>query len=320
MKIFTADSFTDTIFAGNPAGICILERFPTEQDMQSIAAEVNLSETAFVVPVSENSFNIRWFTPSVEVALCGHATLAAAHILWNEISESYPPEIFFECKSGRLRAIRLEEKGAISLDFPSYATAQVETPPGLVEALGCDPIFVGLAGDDYLIELASAYAVIKHTPNIDLLAHLPCRGVIVTGRADKNESENEICAFDFASRFFGPRVGVPEDPVTGSAHCKLAPYWSQRLGTKVMRAFQASKRGGHLIVTDAGSRVYIEGRAVTVFVIEFSHWKPSSHSSSSAPTSGVAVPVPVEGCGGCCGGDDNTSRTTVTAVSPDAKN
>ena len=218
MKFCTVDAFTDTLFKGNPAAVCVVEAFPTDEFMQSIATEVNLSETAFIVPLKSNHFDIRWFTPKTEVALCGHATLAAAHVLWTEMEIVTTEEIYFESKSGVLKAWRDED--GITLDFPAHYVEPISIPEGLLEALNVAPVSVGQANDDYLVELRSAQDVIDLVPDIAHLVDIDCRGVIVTAEGGPDAD------YDFISRFFAPKVGVPEDPVSGSAHCKLATYWS----------------------------------------------------------------------------------------------
>ena len=261
MKFCTVDAFTDTLFKGNPAAVCVVEAFPGDDLMQSIATEVNLSETAFIVPLNSNHFDIRWFTPTVEVALCGHATLAAAHVLWTEMEIVTTEEIYFESKSGVLKAWR--DDNGITLDLPAHYVEPISIPEGLIEALGVSPVSVGQANDDCLVELHSAQEVIDLSPDTARLANIDCRGIIITaeGNADSD--------YDFVSRFFAPKVGVTEDPVTGSAHCKLATYWSERLGKNVFNAYQASKRGGYIKVRHEGERVLLTGHAVTAFSGKF---------------------------------------------------
>lgn len=261
MKFCTVDTFTDTLFKGNPAAVCVIGEFPSDDFMQSIATEVNLSETAFIVPLNGNHFDIRWFTPKVEVSLCGHATLAAAHVLWTEMEIVTTEEIYFESKSGVLKAWRDDD--GITLDFPAHYVEPISIPEGLIEALGVSPVSVGQANDDCLVELHSAQEVINLSPDIARLANIDCRGIIITaeGNADTD--------YDFVSRFFAPKVGVTEDPVTGSSHCKLATYWSERLGKNVFNAYQASKRGGYVKVRHEGERVLLTGHAVTAFSGKF---------------------------------------------------
>jgi PhzF family phenazine biosynthesis protein len=255
MKFCTVDAFTDKLFHGNPAAVCVVDAFPDDELMQNIATEVNLSETAFVLPRYENHYEIRWFTPTIEVNLCGHATLAAAHVLWTEMELVNNNEIYFESKSGILKANKNQTD--ITLDFPAQLTEPTSIPDGLIEALGISPVFVGRSFDECLVELHSEEEVMNLNPDISLLSNVDCRGVIVTAEGSGK--------YDFVSRFFAPRDGIPEDPVTGSAHCKLAPYWSSRLERNDFIAYQASKRGGVLKVSHVGERVLLTGQAVTAF-------------------------------------------------------
>ncbi len=256
IPIFQVDAFTGKPFRGNPAGVCLLKG-PADADwMQAVAAEMNVAETAFLCP-EEGGFYLRWFTPAVEVELCGHATLAASHILWEQ--GIIPPErtARYRTLSGILTA-RLEGK-LVELDFPARPP-RPEAPDWtdeLIGALGVKPCFVGLSAEDALVEVADEDTVRALRPDIEALRPLPVRGVIVTSRSRNRE-------YDFISRFFAPAVGIDEDPVTGSAHCVLGPYWAGKLGRKSLSAFQASSRGGELRVTLAGDRVLIAGKAVTV--------------------------------------------------------
>jgi PhzF family phenazine biosynthesis protein len=252
--IIQVDAFTDTPFAGNPAGVCVLDEPAAQEWMQDVAREMNLSETAFLDPV-EDGFNLRWFTPAVEVDLCGHATLAAAHVLWEQGHLPADKPARFHSKSGLLTARR--QGDWIELDFPAEPAAPVEPPAALLETLGVEPRYVGKNRMDYLVELASAETVRGLEPNLSHLMTFPHRGVIVTSRADSAE-------YDFVSRFFAPQVGIAEDPVTGSAHCCLGPYWQGRLGRAQMVAYQASARGGVVRVRVEGDRVYLGGQAVSV--------------------------------------------------------
>ncbi len=253
-SIYQVDAFTDQPFHGNPAAVCILEQPTSDARMQNIAREMNLSETAFLVPQGKG-FHLRWFTPAAEVDLCGHATLASAHVLWETgcLAETHPA--CFHTRSGLLTATRQEDW--IQMDFPATPEQAVDPPAGLAEALGVIPRYTGRNQFDYLVEVEGEAAVRSLSPDITRLAELPVRGVIVTSRAAAPN-------FDFISRFFAPAVGVPEDPVTGSAHCCLAPFWSQRLGKNQMNAYQASPRGGVVQVQVAGDRVLLRGQAVTV--------------------------------------------------------
>lgn len=255
--LFQVDAFASGPFTGNPAAVCLLERgeAPEPDWMQDVAAEMNLAETAFVRPRPDGDFDLRWFTPTAEVKLCGHATLASAHVLW--ASRMLPPAepARFHTLSGVLTAT--QDDGLITLDFPSTPTRPVDAPDGLFDALGLTETTVESDGDDYLIELDHAEAVRDLQPDLGHLGQIDARGVIVTARYDRPDA-------DIVSRFFAPRVGVPEDPVTGSAHCRLAPYWAARLGKTTLRAVQASMRGGRLLVELNGDRVRLSGRAVTV--------------------------------------------------------
>ena len=254
LRITQVDAFTDTPFAGNPAAVCLLPAPRDEGWMQSVAREMNLSETAFLVRAADG-YDLRWFTPSVEVALCGHATLASAHVLWEDGHLPPARQARFHTKSGLLTGNRAGEW--IELDFPAKREEPAAAPAGLVEALGVTPKYVGKNQFDYLVEIDGEVAVRRLTPNHAALAALPVRGVIVTSRADSP-------GYDFVSRFFAPGSGVPEDPVTGSAHCALGPYWQSRLGKSDLVAYQASPRGGVVRVRVAGDRVKLGGRAVTV--------------------------------------------------------
>jgi PhzF family phenazine biosynthesis protein len=253
--IVVVDAFTDRPFAGNPAAVCVLPEPADETWMQQVAREMNLSETAFLVREAD-AFRLRWFTPAAEVALCGHATLASAHWLWESAAVAASQPIAFETKSGRLMA--MQSGPWIGLDFPAKPAAAAEPAPALARALGTVPVAFGVSQFDALAELGSQEAVEQLTPDIAALAALPYRGVIVTARAAS-------AGFDFVSRFFAPKVGVPEDPVTGSAHCVLGPYWKERLGKDDFLAYQASARGGVVKVGVRGDRVLLGGRAVTVW-------------------------------------------------------
>ena len=256
MLLLQIDAFTSHPFRGNPAAVCLLDAERDETWMQSLAAEMNLSETAFLLP-RDDGFRLRWFTPSVEVALCGHATLASAHLLWEEQLWRPDEQIRFHTKSGLLTADRDGE--VIELDFPATLETKSDPAPGLLESLGIpDPLYVGRNKFDYLIEVASEEVVRGLNPDHAQLRKIEARGVIVTSRAASTT------AADFVSRFFAPGSGVDEDPVTGSAHCCLAPYWSSRLGKQEMTGFQASRRGGYVRVRHHGDRVKLGGRAVTI--------------------------------------------------------
>ena len=254
--VWQVDAFASRPFTGNPAAICALERWPEDSWMQAVAAEMNLAETAFLVPGNE-AFQLRWFTPVVEVDLCGHATLGSAHFLWESGRLAPATVARFQTRSGLLTA---EQAGTgwIALDFPATPVAEAPTPPGLVEALGAEPVWCGRSRFDVVVELDSDEAVRTLTPDIRALARVKARGVVVTARATTGDA-------DFVSRFFAPASGVDEDPVTGSAHCALAPFWAERLGKAAMTGYQASRRGGTVRVELRGDRVRLEGQAVTVF-------------------------------------------------------
>ena len=258
LPLYQVDAFADRPFAGNPAAICLLDQPGDARWMQDVAGEMNLSETAFLLPAGDG-FNLRWFTPAIEVELCGHATLASAHVLWETGRLDPASTARFHTLSGLLTA---ERKGEwIELDFPANPVEEVSPPEGLIEALGGEPIeprFIGKSRFDYLVELTSEEAVRSAVPDHTRLRTLPVRGVIVTARGDAGGP------YDFVSRFFAPGSGVDEDPVTGSAHCTLAPYWADRLGKTEFLAYQASARGGVVRVRLDGDRVKLGGQAVTV--------------------------------------------------------
>jgi PhzF family phenazine biosynthesis protein len=255
IPIYQVDAFTEEPFAGNPAAVCLLEGPADESWMQNVGREMNLSETAFLYPW-EGGFNLRWFTPAVEVELCGHATLASAHVLWTEGYLPLEEEARFQTKSGLLTAARADEW--LELDFPATPPKEAEAPPGLLEALGvAAAAHVGKTRFDYLVEAAGEEVVRGIEPDARRLRELNVRGVMVTARAAAGEH-------DFVSRFFAPGAGIDEDPVTGSAHCALGPYWGAKLGREEMVAFQASARGGVVRVRLAGDRVKLGGKAVTV--------------------------------------------------------
>jgi PhzF family phenazine biosynthesis protein len=255
LPLFVADAFTDRPFRGNPAAVCLLDRPREEEWMQSVAAELNVSETAFLLPEGDG-FHLRWFTPRVEVDLCGHATLASAHIVWQERRAGPKSDIDFHTRSGRLTATRRE--AAIALDFPANPDTTAEPPAGLLEALGTSARHVGRTRSDYLLELKSAAVVRGLRPDFVRLRATEARGVIVTARSDDP-------SFDFVSRFFAPAAGIDEDPVTGSAHCSLGPFWAARLGRTALVGYQASARGGVVRVEVRGERVTLIGRTVTVW-------------------------------------------------------
>ena len=249
LQYYHVDAFAGTVFSGNPAGVCPLERRLPDETLQRIAAENTLSETAFFTR-EPGYFHLRWFTPTVEVDLCGHATLAPAHVLFSELGH---PEstVRFQTRSGLLTATRRE--AMIELDFPARPPLPCAAPENLLRGLGRRPHEV-LKARDYVAVFGSQSEVASLKPDMDLLARLDCLGIIATARGDDA---------DFVSRFFAPRAGVPEDPVTGSSHCSLIPLWSERLGKKDLLARQISRRGGEIFCRHLGDRVGIGGRAVT---------------------------------------------------------
>ncbi len=252
-RITQVDAFTATPFAGNPAAVCVLPEPGEAVWMQQVAREMNLAETAFLYR-QEDGFSLRWFTPLVEVDLCGHATLASAHVLWEEGHLSAGESARFHTRSGLLTATR--DGAWINLDFPATPATPAEASSDLIAALGAPAVWAGKTPWDYLVEVDSEATLRALAPDFTRLARVPARGVIVTSRSAAPE-------YDFVSRFFGPAVGVNEDPVTGSAHSALAPYWAERLGKSEFAAYQASARGGNLRVRLNGERVIIGGQAVT---------------------------------------------------------
>lgn len=255
IPFYQVDAFTQEAFKGNPAAICILSEAIHEQWMQNIAAEMNLSETAFLIP-KQNGYLLRWFTPQIEVDLCGHATLASAHVLWE--NAYLPPDLpaIFHTKSETLTAKR--EGQWIELNFPREAEASCECPAQLMEALGIENYtYIGKNRLDYFIELDTEEEVRALRPNYSLLSQIQTRGVIVTSHSQNSK-------YDFVSRSFFPSIGVNEDPVTGSAHCCLGPYWKKRIEKNTLIGYQASKRGGLVKVTVKADRVLLGGQAITV--------------------------------------------------------
>lgn len=253
VRIVQVDAFTDTPFTGNPAAVCVLPRPADERWMQHVAREMNLSETAFLVR-QDDAWGLRWFTPALEVDLCGHATLAAAHVLWEDGHQAAGTPARFDTKSGRLTAERSGNR--IEMDFPAQPDRAVSPPDSLLDALGVPARYVGQSRTDYLVEVATEVEVRGLTPDFARLRQYPVRGMIVTSRSDSP-------GFDFVSRFFAPAAGVDEDPVTGSAHCCLAPYWGAKLRKTEMVGYQASARGGVVHARLAGERVILGGQAVT---------------------------------------------------------
>lgn len=252
MNIYQVDAFSEQLFSGNPAAVIPLKKWISTDLMQLIAAENNLSETAYLVKKEEGVYGIRWFTPETEVDLCGHATLAAAHVLYTHLKFS-GKSIFFDSHSGRLSVEK--KSGMYWLDFPSQPPKPVKSPKLLPEAIGTIPIYTGV-NVDLLVLIDGEKILRKMRPDLEILKRLDIRGVIVTSASDD-------ARFDFVSRFFAPAVGVPEDPVTGSAHTVLTPFWCKRLGKTELVARQLSKRGGTLRCSLNGKRVKIGGSAVT---------------------------------------------------------
>jgi len=255
IKIFQVDAFANEPFTGNPAAVCVLEKEALEQWMQNVASEMNLSETAFLCRV-EDGYNLRWFTPTMEVDLCGHATLASAQVLWEAGYLRPDEEARFYTRSGLLCASK--RGGFIELGFPLLSEQQAPLPDGLKEGLGINPIYVGKNRFDYLVEVESEEMLRNLEPNFNLFKNIPARGIIVTSVCESKE-------YDFISRFFAPGSGIDEDPVTGSAHSCLGPYWQKRLGKSRFKAYQASRRGGVVHVSLNGERVTLGGNAVIVF-------------------------------------------------------
>jgi PhzF family phenazine biosynthesis protein len=258
LKIYQVDAFTDQPFQGNPAAVCILPKPREESWMQNLAREMNLSETAYLHKV-QDGFNLRWFTPAVEVTLCGHATLASAHILYELELVAHKEEARFHTASGLLTAKKVKEE--IELNFPATPPEEISEPEGLLDALGVKANYIGKSRFDYLVRVGSEAEVRQAAPDFGKLNELGVRGVMLT-------SISETEGFDFISRFFAPGAGIDEDPVTGSAHCCLGPYWAQELGKDEMVAFQASARGGVVRVRVEPERVFLGGKAVTVMVGE----------------------------------------------------
>jgi PhzF family phenazine biosynthesis protein len=255
IPLFIVDAFTDTLFSGNPAAVCPLEEWPDDGILQSIAIENNLSETAFFLK-EEKTYDLRWFTPAVEVDLCGHATLASAHVLFHHLGYD-APQINFQSRSGEL--VVKNEDEMLVMDFPAFEAAPIDTPDGLAKGLGLTPQQVLQAPNTYMAVYENEEDILSLSPDFNLIEALDMGCVIVTARGKE---------VDFVSRFFAPAFGIPEDPVTGSAHCTLVPYWSDRLGKKALRAVQLSARRGYLYCRDNGERVSIGGNAVTFSIGE----------------------------------------------------
>ena len=260
MTVTVVDAFAERPFEGNPAAVCLLDAPAPEDWMRGLAAEMNLSETAFVTPGSDGAFGLRWLTPEVEVDLCGHATLASAHVLFETGRLAPDAAARFDTRSGRL-TVRPSGERTYVMDFPA-------TPPeaarfeGLAGAFGIEPVWTGRSRFDAFVVLASEDDVRQLAPDLGAVARLDARGVILTARADA------ASPYDVASRFFAPGAGVPEDPVTGSAHCAIGPYWARQLGRDDVSCVQASRRGGRVGVRVVGDRVELTGTAVTVYRAE----------------------------------------------------
>ena len=260
LTIYQVDAFTRHIFHGNPAAICFLTSYPDDDIMQAVAREMNLAETAFLVENETGNWNLRWFTPVSEVDLCGHATLASAHLMFELHKVPLGSTIRFQTRSGELRVVRADN-GLLEMDFPAEPVTK-EVPCELLEmAIGTTSLFCGMNRMDAFVEISSEEKLRNLNPDMRAIAELPVRGLIVTAKA-KTEG------FDFVSRFFAPQLNIPEDPVTGSAHCCLAPYWSKKLGKTKLSARQVSPRGGNVQVELQGDRVLLRGEAVTVMKAE----------------------------------------------------
>lgn len=256
--MYQVDAFADLPFAGNPAAVCILEQLRDDAWMQQVAREMNLSETAFLLR-RPDGFGLRWFTPETEVDLCGHATLASAHVLWETGALGMNDEARFFTRSGTLTACYRD--GWIEMDFPAEPDEQASAPRELIVALGVAPLYTGKNRlNDWIVEIGSETVLRTLAPDLSLLRAVPMRGVMVTALSVTK-------GFDFISRFFAPAVGITEDPVTGSAHCCLGPYWQKRLKRFTFYAYQASPRGGEVHVRVTGDRVILSGRAVTMMKI-----------------------------------------------------
>ncbi|MGI9531935.1 PhzF family phenazine biosynthesis protein [Lutimonas sp.] len=254
--MYQIDAFSETVFGGNPAAVCILETWLSEEIMQNIAAENNLAETAFVVKKG-NDFEIRWFTPTIEVALCGHATLASAFVLFEHLNYSEDRITFHSMYSGELSVTK--NKDVLTLDFPQDIVEKVSPPENILKAFEKSPLEVFKGKTDFLLLYENQKDIEACDPNLYILKNSPARGIIITAKGDD---------VDFVSRFFAPGSGVDEDPVTGSAHTTLAPFWSNRLGKNLLRAEQLSKRRGKLLCEISGDRVKISGKARTYLVGE----------------------------------------------------
>jgi PhzF family phenazine biosynthesis protein len=254
IAVVQVDAFTSRPFSGNPAAVCVLDEVPPDWWLQDVAREMNLSGTAFLV-AHEEGYDLRWFTPTTEIDLCGHATLASAHVLWEDGRLEPDARARFHTRSGVLTAS--QQGDWIEMDFPSDPPDEMPIPQAVERALGVDPVRVARCRADLLVEVADEKIVRTLRPDFAEFPAIEARGVIVTSAAI-------TAGVDFVSRFFAPRVGIPEDPVTGSAHCALAPFWAERLGRTELVGYQVSARGGTVRVRVAGDRVVIGGQAVTV--------------------------------------------------------
>lgn len=254
--LFQVDAFSEHPFRGNPAAVCLLEQAADAAWMQAVAAEMNLAETAFLHPLADGDWALRWFTPTVEVDLCGHATLASAHVLWQQDLLKEHEAARFQTNSGLLQVVHSGD--VLEMDFPATPAQPASAPKPLLAALGLSGArFVGRTHYDYLLEVDNEATVRALQPDMMLLKKVDTRGVIVTARAAAPD-------LDFVSRFFAPAAGIDEDPVTGSAHCALGPYWERHLDKTTFKAWQASPRGGAVQVGNAGERVILGGKAITV--------------------------------------------------------
>jgi PhzF family phenazine biosynthesis protein len=254
-SIFQVDAFTNQPFNGNPAGVVLLNKGQSEDWMLSVAREMNLSETAFLIG-EKTSYNLRWFTPATEVDLCGHATLSAAHILYEKGIVEKSELIEFTTRSGVLTISYVD--GWIEMDFPSFTAEEVTLGDAYIQALKCKPVEIYSSGVNIMAVFSDPEDIYNLSPDFNLIKQLDAQGVIATSLSDVSE-------FDFISRYFAPRLGVNEDPVTGSAHCSLGPYWEKILNKKFLRAKQVSDRGGELQIRIESGRTFICGQAVTVF-------------------------------------------------------
>lgn len=254
------DAFTSTPYGGNPAAVCLLSSPKPDAWMQALAAELNISETVFLLALDDGSYSLRWFTPAAEIELCGHATLASAHALWNHFNQS-GETLVFKTLSGDLTAVKSEQ--GITLNFPEVAPTPFAINTDVADALGKQPVWSGQAGKKLFIELESAQAVRDCQPDFAAICALPLRGVVITAASDEPQ-------YDFISRFFIPELGINEDPVTGSAHCSLAPYWAAKFNKTTLTGYQASKRGGVVKVALIENRVTLTGQCQTIFAGELS--------------------------------------------------